>query len=219
MYSFAYSMLAMVTVVVSAVGIVLYPTLKKVSIESIPNYYNKLMRIIIIVVLFGLWGYFPLLWIVPQFLPNYVGSLIIFRIALPGLLFTSTITAIKHNIFKITNKNGHFFWISFIAILINIALNLGAYYLYGTKEAIAITSILGLALWYVSTEMYIVRNHKVKWFCNSTIIMIGTLLFYILSGIQNYIISGLLYVSLIALLSGLLYKKEINVVLTKFKRN
>lgn len=215
MYSFAYSMLAMVTVVVSAVGIVLYPTLKKVSIESIPNYYTKLMRIIIVVVLFGLWGYFPLLWIVPQFLPNYVGSLIIFRIALPGLLFTSTITAIKHNIFKITNKNGHFFWISFIAILINIALNLGAYYLYGTKEAIAITSIIGLALWYVSTEMYIVRNHQVKWTVNGLLILMGMFLFYMLSEIENYILAALIYATIMVILTGIMYKKELKVLIKR----
>lgn len=211
-YSFAYSMLVMVTVVVSAVGIVLYPTLKKVSIESIPNYYHKLMRIIIVVVLFGLFGYFPLLWVVPKFLPNYVGSLIIFRIALPGLLFTSTITAIKHNIFKITNKNVHFFWISFLAIITNIVLNLAAYYFYGTKESIAITSIIGLGLWYASTELYIIRTHHVKWRLNCLLILLGLSLFYILSGIQNYVIAGFIYVVFTMLITGTIYIKEISVL-------
>lgn len=218
-YSFAYSMLVMVTVVVSAVGIVLYPTLKKVSINSIPNYYSKLMRIIIVVVLFGLFGYFPLQWVVPKFLPNYVGSLIIFRIALPGLLFTSTITAIKHNIFKITNKNGHFFWISLVAIITNIVLNLLAYYIYGTKESIAVTSIIGLGLWYMSTEIYIIRNHHVKWLQNGLLTIGGLVLFYFLSGVQNYIFAGIIYATAVIILSAMLYRNEIKVVIKKLKRN
>lgn len=217
-YSFAYSMLVMITVVVSAVGIVLYPTLKKVSTDSIPDYYPRLIRIIIIIVLLGMVGYFPLLWIVPRFLPNYVGALTIFRIALPGLVFTSSITAIKHNIFKITNKNGSFFWISFFAILVNIILNLGAYYLYNTKEAIAIASVIGLGLWYLTTETFIVRVHNVKWLLNCFIMTLGISLFYLLTELDNYIIAGSIYMLVIIMIAIVLYLDEIKKLLHKFKK-
>lgn len=215
-YSFAYSMLTLITVVVSAVGVVLYPTLKRISIDSIPNYYSKLVRIIIIVVLIGLFGYFPLLWIIPKYLPDYSGSLIIFRIALPGLLFTSTITAIKHNIFKITNKNTQFFIIGLAAIIFNIILDLGAFYIYGTTTAIAISSIIGLALWYMSTELYIVKKHLVSWKSNTVLIIIGLTLFYVLSDFNNYILAGIIYLFVILTITLFIYKDDIKKLYSQY---
>ncbi|MBU1145338.1 MAG: hypothetical protein KJ971_05730 [Firmicutes bacterium] len=217
-YSFAYSMLAMITVVVSAVGVVLYPILKKTNLESIGKNYSKLNTIIISIVLIGLIGYFPLLWVIPKFLPDYIDSLIIFRIALPGLIFTSSITAIKLNFFKITNKNNYFFGISFIIILINIGLNLGAFFIFGTTVAIAISSIVGLSLWYVLTEIYMVKKHQTKWIKNSLITFIGITLFYVFSSIQNYIFSAIFYFSAIALLILVFNRKEIKTVFDDRKR-
>lgn len=215
-YSFAYSMLSMITVVVSAVGVVLYPTLKKTNLNNISKNYTQLNRIIIVIVLMGLMGYFPLLWIIPRFLPNYTGSLIIFRIALPGLALTSSISAIKHNFFKITNKNINFFFISLIAISLNIGLNLGAYYVYKTTTAIAISSIIGISLWYVLTEIYMVKNHHVEWKLNSVILLLGVIAFYTITIINNFIISGFIYGTLIVMIIMFVYRKEFSKVKQRY---
>ena len=206
-YSFAYSMLAMITVVVSAVGVVLYPTLKKTSIENIPQNYSNLNFVIILVVLVGLLGYYPLLWIIPRYLPNYSESLIIFRVALPGLVLTSSIMAIKHNFFKITNKNISFFVLGVIAIVCNIGLNLAAFYIYGTTLSIAISSIIGISLWYITTEIYMRVNYNIKWRSNAFLIIAGISAFYMLTELSNYILSGLLYAVFLVIIMGLYHKK------------
>lgn len=192
-YSFAYSMLAMITVVVSAVGVVLYPTLKKTNLSNLPKNYAILNRVIIILVLVGLIGYFPLLWIIPKYLSDYENSLLIFRIALPGLVLTSSISAIKLNFFKIFNKNMVFFIIGVVIIALNIGLNLVAYHFYGTTSSIAISSNLGIFVWYIITEIYMIRVHHVKWLYNSFIILIGVISFYLITAIENYFLAFLLY--------------------------
>lgn len=205
-YSFAYSMLAMITVVVSAVGIVLYPTLKRTNLENIPKNYYNLNRIIILVVLFGLTGYFPLLWIVPRFLPDYVGALVIFRVALPGLVLISSISAVKHNFFKIINKNFVFFVIGIIAVSTNALLNILAFSIYGTTVSIAISSIIGISLWYITTETYMVKKHKIKWKSNFVLILTGLSTFYIVTSLENYFLSGGLYFTFVAIVTSLDYK-------------
>lgn len=192
-YSFAYSMLAMITVVVSAVGVVLYPTLKKTNLSNLSKNYVVLNRFIIILVLIGLLGYFPLLWIIPKYLPDYINSLIIFRVALPGLVLISSISAIKHNFYKITNKNFVFFIIGVVIIILNISLNLIAYYIYRTTVAIAVSSIIGIFLWYLITEIYMIKAHKIKWIYNLFIAVSGITSFYLITSIDNLYISGLLY--------------------------
>jgi O-antigen/teichoic acid export membrane protein len=208
-YSFAYSLLSMITVVVSAVGIVLYPTLKKTNQQNIARNYSKLNMIIISVVLLGLFGYFPLLWIIPKFLPDYIDSIVIFRIALPGLILTSSISAIKHNFFKITNKNNYFFLMSSLVILLNIGLNLSAYYIFGTTISIAISSIFGLSIWYIITEVYMVKIHKSSWVKNSLLIFIGMVLFYGLTSFNNYMLSGITYILSITSLVFIFNKEEL----------
>lgn len=210
-YSFAYSMLSMITVVVSAVGVVLYPTLKKTNLNNISRNYESLNRIIIVVVLVGLIGYFPLLWMIPRFLPDYIDSLVIFRIALPGLVLTSSISAVKHNFFKITNKNFSFFIIGILAVAMNIGLNLTAFWIYETTVSIAISSVIGITIWYIITEVYMVRNYKVKWKSNTLLISIGIFSFYSITAFDNIYFSGLLYLTIIIIIVIFNYNKIISV--------
>lgn len=208
-YSFAYSMLAIITVVVSAVSVVLYPTFKKIDFDKLIIQYNKLNRFIIVIVTIGLLGYFPLLWIVPKFLPEYIDSLIVFRVALPGLLFSSSISAIKHNYFKVANKNNHYFYISLIVIILNIILSLAAYYIYKTLVSIALSSIFGLVVWYIITEIYMVKNYKVKWKINILILTFSIICFYLITSLNNFIIAGLLFLLVTLVLVSITYGRNI----------
>lgn len=211
-YSFAYSMLSMITVVVSAISVVLYPTLKRTNFDNISNNYYKLNKVIIIIVLIGLIAYFPLLWLIPKFLPEYVDSLIIFRIAMPGLVFTSSISAIKHNFFKITNKNIQFFFLGLGSIITNIVLNLLSYNIFGTTTAIAVSSVFGLVIWYIATEIFMIKNFSVKWKSNALLASIGILIFYLFTSIQNYLISGALY-SLLIIIFLIINGKKVLILL------
>lgn len=208
-YSFAYSMLAIITVVVSAVSVVLYPTFKKVDFNKLILQYGDINRIIIFVVMLGLIGYFPLLWIIPKFLPDYINSLVIFRVALPGLLFSSSISAIKHNYFKVANKNNHYFYISLFVIIFNVAISLGAYYYYGNLISIALSSIIGLIVWYVATEIYMVKIHNVRWKLNGFLLTFSIILFYYVTSFENYLISGIIYSGVVGLLICILYRRNI----------
>jgi len=193
-YSFAYSMLSMITVVVTAIGIVLYPSLKKIDINNISAKYSKYNRIIIFIVLIGLVGYFPIKLIIPKFLPDYFSSIFIFRIALPGLLFTAPISAVKHNYFKVFDRNLDFFLISLFAILLNLSLNIFSYYRFGSMLFIAASSVLGIMFWYIMLDLYLYKVIQIKWQDNFFIILIGMISFYSITSIDNVFISFFAYV-------------------------
>ncbi|MEF3692823.1 MAG: oligosaccharide flippase family protein [Acholeplasmataceae bacterium] len=191
-YSFAYSMLAMITVMVSAISVVLFPVLKK-SEETIPSNYSRLNAIVISLVCIGLVGYFPLVFIIHKFLPQYILSVKILRIALPGLLLSSSITAIKHNFFKVKNKNIDFLLISILCIIISVILNLLAYFLFKDVVYIAISSVIGMIFWYLILELYLVKNFHVSWLRNALMIFIGLIGFYSITSIQYFYLSFALY--------------------------
>jgi O-antigen/teichoic acid export membrane protein len=213
-YSFAYSMLAIITVIVSAVSVVLYPTFKKIDFNKLILQYSNLNRIIILIVMIGLIGYFPLQWLIPRFLPEYNTSLVVFRVALPGLLFSSSISAIKHNYFKVVNKNNHYFYISFCVILFNIAISLGSYYYYKNLVSIAISSIIGLAVWYIITEVYMIKKHAIKWKSNAALLLFVVVFFYSITAISNYVVSGILYIIITGIIIYLINKKNISLYIS-----
>lgn len=208
-YSFAYSMLAIITVVVTAVSVVLYPTFKRIELQKLISKYSDLNRIIIFIVMIGLIGYFPLEYLIPRFLPEYTDSIIIFRIALPGLFFSSTISAIKHNYFKVLNKNNFYFYISFLVILLNIVIILCSYSYSRSMISIAISSIFGLVLWYIVFEVYMIRKYRVSWILNATLLSITIGVFYVLSSFENSIYSMCLYSLFVVLTVFLSYRKSI----------
>jgi O-antigen/teichoic acid export membrane protein len=220
MYSFAYSMLAIITVIVSAVSVVLYPTFKKITFKKLILQYSHLNGTIILIVMIGLIGYFPLQWLIPRFLPEYKDSLVIFRIALPGLLFSSSISAIKHNYFKVTNKNNHYFYISFCVILFNIAINLFAYYYYNSLVSITISSIFGLMIWYITTEIYMVKKYGIKWKSNAILLLFAVVFFYSITAMSNFLVSGAIYTLLIGLTIVLTNKEVIfNYIRKRYKKH
>jgi O-antigen/teichoic acid export membrane protein len=216
-YAFAYSMLSMITVVVSSIGIVLYPTLSKVKDENIKGKYEDLNASVIVFVLFGLTSYFFLKWLIPLILPDYVDSLVIFRIALPGLVFTSSISAIKYNFYKISNKVNVYLYIGLTILAISLGLNILMYYTIGTTMAITWVSILSLALWYIITECYMVKTYHVNWKKNIFTIILGIPIFYVLSTVENYIFAGVLYLFLIIFITLSFHKKSLEKIYLQYK--
>jgi O-antigen/teichoic acid export membrane protein len=208
-YAFSYSMLSIVTLMISSVGVVLYPILMKSNIENIGYNHTRLNRIVISIVFLGLFIYFPLQYFIPFFLTKYLDSLLVFRITLPGIIFSSSIVTVKHNFFKITNKNDYFFFISLSIIFLSIGLNFIAYYIYGTIESIAISSIIGLSIWYILTEIYMIKIHHTSWIKNSFLILFGITFFYVLTSYENYLMTGIIYLIIIILTIYLLNREEI----------
>jgi O-antigen/teichoic acid export membrane protein len=159
-----------------------------------------LNSIIIIIVLLGLTAYFPLALFIPQYLPNYQGSISIFRLAFPGLILSSTISAIKFNYFKIINKVKIYLFIGVIVLALSAILNFIVIFTVNDVLYITMMSVVSLFVWYIILELYFCKYKGVKIFKNLMTIIIGTSLFYYISSFNNVILSGIIYLITITLI-------------------
>ena len=208
-YAFAYNMLSLITTALAAISTVLYPILKKSSEESLKTVYSWLIGIISIIVSACMLAFFPLCLFVDWFLPKYLGSLTIFRIILPGLIVSSSITLIMHNYYKAINKEGLFFIKSICILILSIAANLIAYFVFKTTEAISIASVLVMFAWYVITEEYFVRRYKIKWKKNLAYIVLMVSAFYATSFIGEWRFAMLIYLYSFTGITMLFYRKDL----------
>ncbi len=196
-YAFAYSMLGLITVLTSAISIVLYPTIKTLGEDQLKNNYNRFNSIISIVVSLFAGAYYPLKFIVENFLPNYLDSLPIFRIILPGLIITSCISMIMFNYYKAINKQTRYFIISLMTLGLSFGANMIAYFAFKKTIAISIASVIVMAIWYFIVEYFIIKRYKLNPIKNILYITLMISMFYVLTYfVDNVFIGFGIYLSL-----------------------
>ncbi len=216
-YAFAYNMIALITIATSAVSTVLYPTLKTINEESITRNYSKINSYLVIFVAFCLLAYYPLDLIIQYFLPSYAGSLPVFFIILPGVLFSSSISVIKYNCYKTFGKINNYFIKSIVILALAVIADAIVYSIFRDTKSISIVSIGVLFAWYVIVEQYFVKHYHVKWVKNLCYILLTITGYYLTALIPNIYLKAQAYFVYYMIATGRLYNKEIIDAIARLK--
>ena len=193
-YSFAYTMLGVIATIIAAISTVLYPTIKTYDEERLKNSYNNLIAIIAMITSFCLLSYQPLCFIVTHWLSDYVDSLSIFRVILPGIILSSCVTMVMFNYYKAIGKHFIFFIISLLTLGLSIIANFIAYFATGKMIWISIASVFVICIWYIISEFYLIKKWKLKTSKNIIYISLNIASFYILTEfIYNIYLSFSIY--------------------------
>ncbi|MEW5568646.1 oligosaccharide flippase family protein [Rossellomorea marisflavi] len=205
LYAFAYNMVALVTVATTAISIVLYPTLKRTTKDTLKDYYSLLI-ITMLCFLFGSISiYFPIVIFTNWYLPDYIESLDVFRVILPSLVISSTITVVMHNYYKVLNDNLRYFRKSIVILIASIIINIIAYMIFKSVISISIASIITMLIWYFYIERYFVKNYNYRPVKNTTYMLLMIVVFYGTTSIANNYIGLILYLIIFITLTFLYY--------------
>lgn len=209
-YAFSYNLLALITTVTSAISVVLYPTMKRESIDKLILEYPYFCGCLSIFIFACCFFYFPMTRFIGWFLPQYVEALPIFRIVLPGLAFQSIITIVMHNYYKNSLKEVLFFFKSVIILILSIIANIIAFHVFKTPTSISIASIIVMLVWYISIERYLIREYKVKYKNNFGYLCLMSVVFYLAScHILLWWLNMVLYLFVYGIITLIFFKKDI----------
>lgn len=208
-YAFAYTMVNLLTVATSAIATVLYPLLSTTDEESAKKNYGKLNSYMIIFVSLAMFIYYPLHWFVGVFLSDYVSSLEIFRVILPGIALSSTITVIKSNYYKKLGHIPRFLVYSIVILIISIIANLIAYAIFKTMLSISIASVVTHAIWYIISDLFLAKKYKVNWIKNVIYLILIIFSYYIVYLVPNIYVGGIAYLVLYMIITLLFFNKEL----------
>lgn len=211
-YAFAYSLLTLVTLCTSAISTVLYPTLKQVSEKSLSNNFNVISSAILVFVFFMLISYYPLTIFVEWFLPQYTHSLVIFRIVFPGLAFTSIISVVYQNFYKLLDENTLFLKQNIIILILSIIANFCAYKFFKTPSAISFASIIVLFIYYNISEFYFRKHFHIEWKKNLLYIVLLEIGFYMITCISNVYISMCIYIIYFAIVTKIIMPRTLGFI-------
>ncbi len=214
-YAFAYNLLTLITTMTSAVSLVLFPSLRRKKDLNIARSLELYLGPFNMMVAFFLIVYYPLSWFVPYFLPDYKLSLEIFRVVLPGLVISSSVSVILINFYKLENQIKLYFIVTLLSMLISIIANYVAYSIFNTYLSISWASIFTLFVWYLLTLSYFWRKYRIN-FVKTTIYMIlMCILFYCITYEMGCsLIGGISFLGGYIILSFIFMKKNIRELLS-----
>lgn len=193
MYSFAYSLVLIITVALSAISVVLYPFLKRQSVESVKHHYEKIVLTMILISFFML--IFARLFkiILDLFLPDYSLGTSLFLYVFPSACIISVIMITLNNFYKVTNKSSVFARRCLFVFIISIVFNYLSCFLFDSLYYMTFAAVIVFILWYYFSEQGLYSksdfnfNYTFKWVC---ILLIA---YYLSLMIQNNLGGSLVY--------------------------
>lgn len=127
--SFSFSVSNIFLTFVTAISVVLFPSLKRLEQDKLPRIYQKIRNSITPVLFLALLFYFPGCWVLNKWIPKYNESLAFLGILLPIIIYTSKVSLLTNNYLKAYRKERDMF-------IINLSSLLGALFAYGITSYI-----------------------------------------------------------------------------------
>lgn len=209
-YSFAYTLIGLVTTVTGAFAMVLFPNLKRKTEQEIMLLFSDAMSLVSIAVALFLLCDYPLNRFILWFLPDYADSILYLKVIFPSILFSGCINTILFSYYKALNKSHVYFVVSCEILVLSLVLNTAALKLYGTPEAISYASILVLLCWYLLGERYFIKHYDIAWKKNVLYLLLMVSAYYFASFfVHNGILGMLLYAGAYAGVTAVFYGKTI----------
>lgn len=209
-YSFAYSILALFTTVISTISVVVFPMMKTTSTTTLQQHYVEFNSLLLILLFFCIIGFFPIAYIVEHFLQDYRDSILIFKIIIPAIAFSSSISILMHNYFKVFGKHKQYFLICLCIFIVSFCANFIAYQISHQTYPISIASVVCLFIWYIVCDRYLLKKMQLKSMKNMFYIVIMITVFYcIVFWIPNIFVQCIMYMVLFLIITMLFYHKII----------
>lgn len=120
--SFAFSLSNIFITMVTAISVVLFPSMKRMDLEELPLLYIRTRKLLVPLLLASMILYFPCIRIVQSYIPKYYESLHYLGLILPSILPLSVVSLLTNNYFKAYRKERDMLIINVLSVVIAIVL-------------------------------------------------------------------------------------------------
>lgn len=213
-YSFAVSMMGIVTTLTNSIAIAFYPFLARMGENR--NILAKSYRYLIILSTASSGIFFLFKFVVYKFLPNYILSLNVIAILFAGLPAISIINVIYVNLYKIKKLERKYFFVVISMAIISFIFNSIAVLIYKSNCTIAIATTLTFYFWF----FYSSNSFKSIKINIRDIIYLGffIIIFYLTTTfIDNWMIGLLTFLIVMITIDYLLFKEVIRDMILRLK--
>lgn len=206
-YSFSYNLISLTISIVLAISTVLFPYLNRQSKKTLVHNYTQNMAFMLLFIYATLFSYYPVEWIIKFILPEYTSSLGYFRILLPGVAITTSITTIIFNHYKVIGEMNAYLKNGIISLLLSLILYFFSYEAFHSIYILAFASLIALFTWFFLEDYSFRKRYNIIRFNEYFYIIFVTLLFQSVTFLFNNLVSFALYFVGYIILSYLFERK------------
>lgn len=199
--SLTFSISSMMMIFINAIGIIMFPILKRMSIGKVKNIYKSIRDLLMIVLFAILILYYPFSELLSKWLPRYIESLRYMAILFPMCIYEGKMSLLINTYLKTLRKEKIMLKINIITLVVSFIITIATTLIFKNLN-FAVISIVGLLAFRcilaesILTKMIRVKMHKdilLELFMTITFILTGWFINN-LSGIIIYFVCYLLYI-------------------------
>lgn len=225
--SFAFSVSNIFLVFVSAISVVMFPSLQRIEADKLPSLYKTVRGMLSPVLFFMMIFYFIGCRILNLWLPKYSESLVYLGVLLPIIIYSSKVSLLTNNYLKVYRKEKLMLLANAISIAVGAVLFVLCAYVFNNLYALLGCVVFVITLNSVLSEIFVLRTIHVKIVKEFIIEAVMTVGFILCASLLNLWIGcaaygGMLlvyaiinYKSVIALMRKLLRRKSSDVITSK----
>ena len=155
--SFSFSLTNIFLTFVTAISTVLFPSLKRMKEEELPNVYGKIRNALSPLFFIAMIAYFPLCAVLEIWLPQYSVSLPYLGILLPLTIFSSKVSLLTNNYLKAYRKEKIMLVVNLISVAIGMALFCICAYVLDSLELLLYCVVLIIMLRSIVSECVVMK--------------------------------------------------------------
>lgn len=155
--SFAFSISNLLLSFVTAISVVLFPTLKRVEQKKIPQLYSEIRGILFPVLFAIMIFYFPGCCILKIWLPEYTSSLSYLGVLFPMMVYLSVVGLLTNNYLKIYRKEQAMLWINIISVVLAFVSFVISAYVFDNMKAVLVCVVVAIMLRSVVSELVVMK--------------------------------------------------------------
>lgn len=203
---FAFSVSNVFLVFVTAISVVLFPSLKRLDESKLPQMYKNIRSIISPFLFIVIICYFPGCWILKRWLPGKADGLKYLGILLPLIIFSSKVSLLTNNYLKVYRKEKLMLLANAISVALGAVLFVLCAYVFNNLYALLGCVVFVIMLNSVLSEIFVMRTIHVKIVKDFIIEAVMTVAFILCASLLNLWQGCLAYLGVIAVYCAVNYK-------------
>jgi len=152
----------MTMIFINAVGIILFPLLRRTNKDKL-SYIYFVMRDFLLVLLLGfLITYYPLKVLLSVWLPQYSGSFIYMALLFPIVVFEGKMALLINTYLKTLREEKTMLWINVLSMFLSLVLTFVTTQLFNNLDLTVISIVVLLAIRSVVAEVFLAKKMKIN---------------------------------------------------------
>lgn len=184
-YSFSMSTMYLVLVFVTAIGIVIYPTLNRLNTERFSLYFIELNKLLGIVVYILLISYYPLKLFVINYMSDFIGIFEYLPFIYAAIFVQSKMLILINPYYKLLREEKAMLKANILGLVTAIIFIAISYVIWQSVLLIAVSTLIAILIRLYMSELYIKSKLKIEGNLNILVELAGLILFIFFSYFNN----------------------------------